>query len=245
MPTIPSLPPKPLADTIRPQITQAPRHTFWRKLGRGCLKFIAKIMVEVCLKMEVNGLENIPSKGPALIVVNHLGDADAVVVLAKLPMSIEAFVKSELYDYPLLGWILRLYGVIWIHRGTPDRRALRIALQMLNEGRFFGIAPEGRESLSGSLEEGTEGAAFLALKSGVPILPVTFTGTENTRIYGNLKRLHRTPVTLTVGKAFHLEEMSNRREALRKGTEQIMRIIASQLPEEYRGVYGGKTRIES
>jgi len=190
--------------------------------------------------MDVRGLENIPSKGPVLIVVNHLGDADAVVALAKLPMTIEAFVKSELYDYPILGWVMRLYGVIWLHRGTPDRRALRIALQMLNEGRFFGIAPEGRESLSGSLEEGTEGAAVLALKSGAPILPVTFTGTENSRVYGNLKRLRRTSVTLTVGKPFHLEEMSSRREALHKGTEQIMHVIASQLPVEYQGVYGRK-----
>ncbi len=240
MPTTPPLPPKPRAEIIRPEITFAPRITFWRNLARGCLRIITRILVGIWLKLEVRGLENLPAQGPALIVFNHLGDADAVIIVAKLPIALESFAKSELYNYPLLGWIMRAYGVIWLHRGTPDRRAIRAALQMLGEGRFFGVAPEGRESLSGSLEEGTEGAAYLALKTGVPIIPMTFTGTENTRVYGNMKRLRRTTASLTVGKAFHLEATGDRREALHEGTKQIMSVIAGQLPEEYRGVYGGR-----
>ncbi len=239
MPITPTLPPKPRAEVIRPEITFPPRITFWRRLARACLKLIARILVGTCLKLDVRGLENLPDKGPALLIINHLGDADAVLLLAKLPIALESFAKSELYDYPILGWLMRAYGVIWLHRGTPDRRALRAALQMLGDGRIFGIAPEGRESLSGSLEEGTEGAAYLAYKSSAPIIPMTFTGTENTRIYGNLKRLRRTAVTLTVGQPFYLEKMEDRKEVLHKGTEQIMHALACQLPEEYRGVYGG------
>lgn len=239
MPTTPTLPPKPKAEVIRPEITFAPRFTIGRQLARWGIKCLTRFLVWMWLKLRVNGLENIPEKGPALLVFNHLGDADAVVLVATVPVTVEGFGKSELYDYPLLGWIMRAYGVIWLHRGTADRRALRAALQMLGEGRFFGIAPEGRESLSGSLEEGTEGAAYLALKTGVPIIPITFTGTENSRIYGNMKRLRRTIVTLTVGRAFHLQAKGNHREALHEGTIQIMRVLARQLPEEYRGVYGG------
>jgi 1-acyl-sn-glycerol-3-phosphate acyltransferase len=238
MPTTPTLPPKPHAEVIRPEITFPPRITFWRNAARGCLRIITRLLVRVCLKLEVHGLENLPARGPALLVINHLGDADAVLLVAKLPIALESFAKSELYDYPLLGWIMRAYGVIWIHRGTPDRRAIRGALQMLSEGRFFGIAPEGRESLSGSLEEGTEGVAYLAYKSGAPIIPLTFTGTENARVYANMKRLRRTKVTMTMGQAFHLKETGDRKEALREGTQQIMQVLASQLPEEYRGVYG-------
>jgi 1-acyl-sn-glycerol-3-phosphate acyltransferase len=129
------------------------------------------------------------------------------------------------------------YGVIWVHRGQPDRRALRAALQGLGQGRLVTIAPEGRESLSGALEEGTRGAAYLALKAGVPVIPVTLTGTENWRVYGNLKRFRRTEMSVTVGQPFYLDVPGNQRQAQEQGTLQIMRKLAEQLPEEYRGVY--------
>jgi 1-acyl-sn-glycerol-3-phosphate acyltransferase len=107
----------------------------------------------------------------------------------------------------------------------------------LDQGRFIAIAPEGRESLTGALEPGTEGAAYLALKARVPLIPVAFTGTENQQIYGNIKRFRRSPVTMTIGSPFQLEDLPDRREAITRGTETIMRQIASYLPPEYRGVY--------
>jgi 1-acyl-sn-glycerol-3-phosphate acyltransferase len=114
---------------------------------------------------------------------------------------------------------------------------LRSALQGLDEGRLVGIAPEGRESLSGALEEGTGGAAYLALKSGVPVVPVTFTGTENAAIFANLKRLRRSDVSMTVGPAFTLPKGEDFRQAVREGTQTIMQKLAQQLPEQYRGHY--------
>jgi 1-acyl-sn-glycerol-3-phosphate acyltransferase len=152
-------------------------------------------------------------------------------------MQVETLSKAELYDYPVLGKLMDAYGVIWVRRGQPDRRALRAALDGLRQGRFVAIAPEGRESLSGALEQGTEGAAYLALKAGVPVLPLTFTGTENTRIYGNLIRLRRTDVSMTVGEPFRLVELPDRKRAIELGTQKIMRALAAQLPPEYRGVY--------
>ncbi len=136
-----------------------------------------------------------------------------------------------------MGRIFRAYGVIWVHRGRPDRRALRAALDALAQGRMVGLAPEGRQSLIGGLEEGNEGAAFLAMKSGAPIVPVAMTGTENGNIYGHLKKWKRAPVTLTVGKPFFLREQADRQKMLREGTRQIMESLANLLPESYRGNY--------
>ena len=99
------------------------------------------------------------------------------------------------------------------------------------------IAPEGRQSVIGGLEEGTEGAAFLALRTGVPIVPVAMTGTENQSVYGYLKRWQRAPVTLAVGKPFFLPEYPDRQQAIREGTQLIMKTLASLLPESYRGKY--------
>jgi 1-acyl-sn-glycerol-3-phosphate acyltransferase len=77
----------------------------------------------------------------------------------------------------------------------------------------------------------------LALKADVPIVPVAVMGTENERVYGHLKRLHRAPVRLRVGKAFRLRHQPQHRESIREGTRQIMLALASLLPEEYRGAY--------
>jgi 1-acyl-sn-glycerol-3-phosphate acyltransferase len=190
------------------------------------------------MRLETNGLENLPKHGPTIIVGNHLGDADLIIGLAISPSQIvEVLAKSELYDFPIIGLIMDVYGVIWVHRGQPDRKALRAALRGLECGRIIAIAPEGRESLTGSLEEGTGGAAYLAIKSDAPIVPVTVTGTENNQVYGNLRSFRRTNVSITVGSPFRLQRTSNLRESVTAGTETIMRILANQLPLYYRGDY--------
>lgn len=233
--------PKPRSEDIHPEITQLPELTIWRRLFRFVMRLFLKLLVGICLRVQVTGHENMPKQGPLLIVSNHLGDADVLVGLAHTNLSVEIVVKSEFYTFPVFNKILQAYGVIWIHRGQPDRRALRVILAGLEAGRVVGLAPEGRESLTGGLEEGTGGAAYIAVKSKAPIFPVTFTGTENWRVFGNLKRLRRTSVTLTMGPVFHLEEHPQRREAIEQGTVQIMQTLANQLPAEYRGVYKSDT----
>jgi 1-acyl-sn-glycerol-3-phosphate acyltransferase len=234
---IPSIP-KPRSERLNSNITYLPSLVWWRLYTRWLFKFLSKILVTLCLRLEKFGLENFPDQGPALIVGNHLGDADLIVGMANSPAeNVEVLAKSELYEFPILGKLLDLYGVIWIHRGQPDRKALRSVLLGLEEGRMVAIAPEGRESLTGSMEEGTNGAAYIALKADVPIIPVTVTGTENKRVYNNLKRLRKTTASLTVGEPFRLQNKSNLRESISTGTETIMRILANQLPFSYRGKY--------
>ena len=183
-------------------------------------------------------MENFPRRGPAIIAFNHLGDADAVLLFATLPFSpIEGIGKIELYDHWLVGPVFRAYGVIWVHRGQPDIKAIRAALNGLAEGRMISLAPEGRQSVTGALEEGEKGAAFLALKSGAPIVPIALSGLENQNIYGHLKRWRRASVSLSVGKPFFLEENPDRQKMIQEGTRRIMETLASLLPESYRGYY--------
>ena len=171
------------------------------------------------------------------MVSNHLGDADGVVGLAFAKMPFDLLGKIELYDFPVVGKLMDWYGTIWVHRGRPDRRALTVALKGLAEGRMVAIAPEGRESLSGALEQATDGAAYIALKADVPILPVVLTGTENSRVYRNLKKFQRTQVTITAGPPIKLKRTGNRRVDIAEGTQTIMKTLAKMLPPEYQGVY--------
>lgn len=229
--------PKPVTEWWRPDLVALPRLTLSRRIFRVLIRGLAKLLLLVTMRTTINGLENFPKKGPALIVINHLGDADAVLMAASAPAMIEGMGKIELYEHWFVGPLFRAYGVIWVHRGRPDRKAIRAALDGLAEGRMVALAPEGRQEVAGGLEEGTEGAAFLAMKSGAVIVPVAMTGTENENIYGHIKRWKRTRVMLSVGKPFFIREQADRPKMMRDGTRQIMESLASLLPESYRGIY--------
>jgi 1-acyl-sn-glycerol-3-phosphate acyltransferase len=234
-----SSPPKPVTDVWRPDLVALPRLTLGRRVFRAFLRGLSKLVTAALFRAQVHGLENFPRYGPALIVFNHLGDADAVLMMAVLPniSPAEGIGKIELNDHWFVGPIFRAHGIIWVHRGQPDRRAIRAALDALAEGRMVALAPEGRQSVIGGLEEGNAGAAFLALKSGAPIVPIGMTGTENQHVYDHLNRWQRAPVTLMVGKPFYLQEGSqaDRQKTIQEGTRQIMESIARLLPESYRG----------
>ena len=250
-----SPPPKPIAEVWRPDLVALPQLTFKRRLVRALIRGLAKLLVLVTLRVRITGLENFPKRGPAVIVFNHLGDADAVLLAATLPFTpIEGIGKIELYDHWLVGPVFRAYGIIWVHRGRPDRKAIRAALKGLAEGRMISLAPEGRQSVTGALEEGEDGAAFLSMKSGAPIVPVALTGLENQNVYGHLKRWRRASVSLSVGKPFFVQEQAESealsqmtlapggragdgQKMIREGTRQIMESLASLLPESYRGYY--------
>ncbi len=234
----PSLPPKPVSEVWRPELTRLPDYSWRRKLARRALQWLERLLVATRLKLTVRGLENFPAQGPALIVLNHLGDADIVVILSQLrTQEIDPLAASNLYDIPALRFVAEAYGVIWLHRGRPDRRALSCALESLQCGRFVTIAPEGRESVVGGLEQGLDGAAFLALRADVSIVPIALTGTENPRIYNFKLWGKRPPVTMTVGQPFRLARSEDRHANLKNGTDQIMRQLAGLLPMEYRGAY--------
>ena len=235
--TQPSSQPKPITEWWRPDLVALPRLTFARRVFRVFARYFTKLVIFVLTKATVSGLENFPKHGPAIIVINHLGDADAVLLAASVPTSIDAMGKIELNEDWRAGPMLRAYGVIWVHRGRPDRKAIRAALEGLSQGRMIALAPEGRQSVEGGLEEGTDGAAFLAMKSGAPIVPVAMTGTENENIYGHMRKWKRAQVTLSVGKMFVLPEQADRVKMMREGTLQIMESLARLLPESYRGNY--------
>jgi 1-acyl-sn-glycerol-3-phosphate acyltransferase len=229
--------PKPRSSELHPELVRLVPMTWWRRFFRRFMRWFSRVLVWIWLEVTIEGLEYIPPNGPGLIVSNHLGDADMIIGFAFSPVTVDPISKIELYRIPILGFILNTYGVIWVHRGQADKKAIKVIMQALSDGRFVGIAPEGRESLTGSLEEGTGGAAYIALKTDVPLIPVTFTGTENSRVFSNMKRMKRTKTTITVGKPFKLQALPDRRESIKTGTDTIMHVLARQLPPQYRGVY--------
>ena len=203
--------------------------------------FIMRVLLRIFTRLEITGLENLPQGGPLLVAFNHLAHLDGPLVIALLPWPVEGIALEDLYHVPITGQLLRLYGTIPVHRDQFDRQVIRRALQVLAEGKVLALAPEARQSLTGALERARQGVAYLALRSGAPILPVAITGTE--RVPSDLKRLRRPRLTVTIGELFvpppRASEAQARRQQVAELTDEIMYRIAGLLPPEYRGVYGG------
>jgi 1-acyl-sn-glycerol-3-phosphate acyltransferase len=182
----------------------------------------------------------VPVQGPLVVAFNHLTHLDAPLLIAFFPRELEVLALSDLHETPRIGWPLRAYGAITVHRGRFDRAVLRKALAVLCESGALALAPEGRMSVTGSLERATHGAAHLALCAGTPILPAAVVGTELAA--SALRRFRRAQVSLVFGEAYHPPVRSRnparQREQVKEVTETFMLCLAALLPPEYRGEYG-------
>jgi 1-acyl-sn-glycerol-3-phosphate acyltransferase len=197
---------------------------------------IADFLFSLITRREYVGLENIPEP-PYIMVTNHLAVFDAPLLLTVCPHPIRAFAAAKHKRNPFYAPVLALMGSIWVRRGEIDRQALKGALDVLKRGEVLGMAPEGTRARGVyALQKGKTGAAYLAARADVPIVPVALSGTE--QIKRELPRLRRARVRIVVGKPFKLPESSHvRGPKLDEYTDLIMRRIAELLPEEYRGVY--------
>jgi 1-acyl-sn-glycerol-3-phosphate acyltransferase len=196
-------------------------------------------------RIEVRGLENVPPDGPLVIASNHLNDADPGIICTRIRRPIAFMAKIELFRVPLLAQFLRSFGSFPVRRGEADISTLRMANENLKLERAVCIFPEGtREGFAEKLTEALPGAAIVALRNDVPILPIAITGSGRLQIPGMFLRVdRRLKVSLTIGEAFHLEKPARlNAEAAREGTREIMERIATLLPPENRGYYGYVTK---
>lgn len=191
-------------------------------------------------RWQIIGRENIPARGPVLVIANHLSLADPPILSVSLGRRVIFMAKEQLFRFKPLGYFLRNYGAFPVRRGQLDRRALRQAEQVLADGQVLVIFPEGMRSRSHRLQQAFAGVALIALRSGAPILPVGFTGTE--QINRPTWFLSRPDVKIVIGRPFHLPQLAGRvtRADLDKLTEYMMQHIAALLPLSYRGVYAAE-----
>lgn len=210
------------------------------------LRSIVRFMMRLITRIEVHGLEKIPP-GNVIIAANHLGRLDTAVLLCVLDREDIIMPIAEKYrDHPIFGAIGRAANGIWLNRFEADYSALRKILERMEQGGLLVIAPEGTRSKTEALQEGKMGVAFLAGKSGYPVLPVAVTGTEDRVIVENLKRLRRSKIVVRAGDMFNIEipKGRGREEAMHRATDEIMCRIGAMLPEKYRGVYAEHPRLK-
>jgi 1-acyl-sn-glycerol-3-phosphate acyltransferase len=197
-----------------------------------------KWLVRVLCRIDDAQVARVPLHGPLIIVVNHVNFFEVPALYTHmLPRRIVGLAKAESWNNPFKRVLANLWGAIPLHRGEPDTKALRQALDVLEAGGMIVIAPEGTRSGDGRLQRGHPGAVLLALRSGAPILPVVFYGAEH--FWHNLAHLRRSDFHFVVGEPFHLHATGAQvtRGVRREMIDEIMYQMAALLPPQYRGLY--------
>jgi 1-acyl-sn-glycerol-3-phosphate acyltransferase len=211
---------------------------------RRFLRFLLRtIAFPLLVKLDrVDGLDQIPASGSGILLINHIAFVDPIVVIHVMPRNIVPLAKIEVYDYPVIGIFPRIWGVIPVRRDEVDRRAIQSALGVLGAGEIILVAPEGTRGPE--LQRGKEGVAYLASRSGAPVIPVGIEGTPGYPALRFSRRWSQGGVQVTFGRPFrfHPELKRANGEQLRQMADEAMYILAAQLPEHRRGVYSDLSR---
>lgn len=191
----------------------------------------------------VEGLDNVPRQGAAILMINHIAFIDPIVVIHTLPRNIVPLAKIEVYNYPFVGIFPKIWDVIPVKREEFDRQAVQKVMNVLGAGEIVLVAPEGTRGPM--LRQGKVGVAYLASRSGVPVIPVAITGTEGFPAFRfSISRSKPNPWTqsgavVRFGRPFYyLPELKRAgSDQLRKMTDEAMYLLAEMLPPEQRGFY--------
>jgi len=216
-----------------------------RKLVRKILHFLARPAFGILTRLEINGIENMPQMGPLMMVGNHFSFVDPVCFVRVAPPTLE-FVGGA--DNPHAPVVTRIIPILWgyhpLYRGTGAKDSLKAAEGILAQGGILGIFPEAGNWAT-VLRPPRPGTAFLASRSGAPLLPVGLVGMND--VFPSLRRGRRARIQVNIGKPFGPFKAEGHgqkhREQLDEIGHEIMRHIAELLPPEKRGHYSDDPSI--
>ena len=202
--------------------------------------WIARRLLDITGGVTLHGVGNVPRDGAYIVVANHCSLWDPAMLgwatAYQVGKVVHFMAKLEVRSWPLIGPLATQSGVFFVKRGEGDRAAQREALALLARGEPLAIFPEGTRSRDGRMKEFKPGAALLALRSGVPLLPVGIAGSH--RLFPGRSRVpRRSRITVRVGTPFSIgHQPSGRldRATLAAGSERIRSEIAPLLPPEQR-----------
>lgn len=192
--------------------------SWWTKVQRRFAWGVLRTFYKIVYRIKIEGTENIPKEGAFVICGNHVDFVKVPVIVLFSPRKINFIAKAELFNNPILAWLGRLFDVIPVKRGKQDVDSMKKSLKVLNNGEGLGLFPEGTTR---GLEKGVKvknGAAFMTLRTGKPIVPV---GVEVT------KRPF-SKIIVRYGKLLDYSKYQSRtpeKEVLDKVTTEMMEII--------------------
>jgi 1-acyl-sn-glycerol-3-phosphate acyltransferase len=210
------------------------------KIIRPIAKVIFRGIFRVLARIRIFGEENIPYGKPYVVAMNHVSIFDPPFLAAFWPEQLEIIGAIDVFSKPGQGQLLKLYGVIPVHRGDYDRTLLTKIISIIKSGHPLLIAPEGRRSHEPPMQRAKPGIAYIVEQTGVPVLPVGLLGTTKD-FWQRAKRGQKPSLEMRIGKPITLPHISakgvERHTARQRNADLVMSYLAGLLPEEYRGVY--------
>lgn len=206
---------------------------------------IIRPIVHRLWKFDVQGLENVPARGPAVLCPNHAAFIDSLFLPAVLNRDLIYVGKAEYLDDWKTKYLFPALGMIPIDRrgGDHAEAALDAARQVLQRGGLFGIYPEGTRSRSGKLHKGHTGAARLAVETGAPLIPVGLIGTADIQPPDKVLPVVGGHVIIKFGAPISVERYRSRvgdRNIYRSLTDEVMYEIQHLTGLQYVHEYAGK-----
>lgn len=192
------------------------------------LHIIARLLLKSLFKFQVFGVENVPSTGGVLLMSNHASYVDPVFLGAAVGRNLNYMARSTLFKPGLIECFLLNMNAFPVHLGAPDRKAIRRALQLLEDGNLLLIFPEGTRTVDGTLGKAQVGVGLIAYRTEVPVVPVFMRGTQDVLPRG-AKMLKPAKVTVSFGKPLNMgyyRKCEASREVYTKIGEEIMARIA-------------------
>jgi 1-acyl-sn-glycerol-3-phosphate acyltransferase len=194
---------------------------------------IVRAIASFLCPWRLEGREHIPRSGAFILVSNHINWKDPPWIEFALGRAIRYMAKRELFQVPVIGFVLRAIGAFPVRRGEADRAALQMALAVLAAGQPLGFFPEGHRSESGALIRARSGVAYIAQHSDAPIVPFAVTGTRQAK----LGRFWRRDIVFRAGEPFRVRDLSVSSDDPQAIADAIMRRVAALVPPDVRGVY--------
>jgi len=212
-----------------------------RLVGYWLTKFLLTPFLRLFYRVRVEGREHIPPRGPAILASNHISFCDSFFLPLVVPRRVRYVAKAEYFDNWKVAWFFKANGHIPVRRGEGAdwKRALEAAAGALEAGELFGIYPEGTRSKDGRLYRGHTGVAMLATRTGAPVVPIGFIGTDKAQPVGaKMMRPFKT-VTIRIGPPieFSTDGQPQGQRALRAMTDTVMKEIQNLSGQEYTGRY--------
>jgi len=171
------------------------------------------------LRGRIYGAKKVPMEGPLIVVANHASNFDPPLVSNCVSRPVSFMAKESLFKVPVFAPAIRAYGAYPVKRGAADRSAIRSAMAQLEQGWAVGIFLQGVRTPNGRISDPKLGAALIAAKAQVPLLPVCLWGTEKILKKGNAVP-KPVPVTVRVGEAIAPPPSSKDKAALKAVTQQ-------------------------
>lgn len=187
------------------------------------LRALIRVVGRLYLRTSMVGGERLRIEGAFIIAPVHRSNLDGPLVNSRCPRMVRSLAKIEMFKGRVGTWISAMIGSFPVHRGAGDRRSLQEAIGLLRRGEPLLVFPEGTRRSGRQVGEIYGGAAFLAARTGVPILPVGIAGTEEA-MPPKAKFLRRVPVSIVVGEPLLPPDIDNGRLSSRQRHEFTVRL---------------------